>query len=207
MGRIRGHPAPVLHTLRALRRISLASMTDPHSRNLRTYDEQIAALLANQHARLYRKEGPGKLYLNARVPDDAVYKLRTHQLGHAGLKGVAKLDVKVGHTNSITRRCCEYEACDRGQTTVWAWTYDVPRRYLAERIVHLELARAGARKVIRRCPGCGINHREYVLFSSLGSLAHVDRIVRRVLGWLGLSRVRRQIFKSSPNNDIVAALK
>ncbi|KAJ6487071.1 hypothetical protein C8R47DRAFT_1072162 [Mycena vitilis] len=189
MGRIRGHPAPIRQTLRALRRISLASI-----RNLRTYDEQIAALLSKQHARLYRKEGPGKLYLNARVPDDAIYNLRTNQLGPAGFKGVAKLDAKVGHTNSITRRCCEYEACDRGQTTVWAWTYDVPRRYLAERLVHLELARAGARKVTRRCPGCGVYHREFVAFFSVRSLAHVDRIVRKVLGWLGLSRVRRAHF-------------
>ncbi|KAJ7637372.1 hypothetical protein DFH06DRAFT_1336037 [Mycena polygramma] len=176
---VRHQPAPARQTLHDLRRTSLASI-----RRLPTIDDQIAVLLAKRHSRLYKNEGRGKLYVNARVPEDAIDELHAGNLKPAEFKTVAKLGAKVGHTNAIERRCCQYEACDRGQTHVWAWTYDVPRRYLAERLVHLEIARAGGRKVITRCPGCGVYHREFVAFLSIGSFTHIDRIVwlARVVG-------------------------
>ncbi|KAJ7675881.1 hypothetical protein DFH06DRAFT_1122665 [Mycena polygramma] len=162
---------------------------DHHSRRLPTCEDQIAALLAKRHSRLYKNEARGKLYVTGRAPDDAIDDLREDNLTPVQFKSAA--NAKVGHTKDIERRRCEYKGCDRDQTHVWAWTYDVPRRYLAERLVHLEIARAGGRKVITKCPGCSVYHREFVSFASVGGFANVDRIVRKVLGWLGLSGVRR----------------
>ncbi|KAJ6549000.1 hypothetical protein B0H19DRAFT_1265773 [Mycena capillaripes] len=103
--------------------------------------QQYTALRVLQHLPIYKHEGRGRLYANACVDDADIVAFRAGDLPqHEFLAGVK---VKVGHTCDLDRRQSEYLACDVGQTHLWAFYYDVEKRYLAERMVHLRLFEKG----------------------------------------------------------------
>ncbi|KAJ6548380.1 hypothetical protein B0H19DRAFT_1074241 [Mycena capillaripes] len=104
---------------------------------------------------------------------------------------LAEVKAKVGHTCDMDRRQAEYEACDVGQTHLWAFYYDVEKRYLAERMVHLRLFEKGGVRQMVDCPGCDVRHREFCTFHSIGNLNVVDEVVCHVLKALGQRKPRR----------------
>jgi hypothetical protein len=108
-----------------------ASPPPPNSprRRLPTYEAQFDALLASCRRRLYKLEGRGKIYVTTCISDADVDEYRNGTLTGDDLR--AKLQFKVGHTSSLTRRCCQYRKCENGQTHIWLWSYDAPQRYLA----------------------------------------------------------------------------
>ncbi|KAJ7831374.1 hypothetical protein B0H13DRAFT_2371476 [Mycena leptocephala] len=113
---------------------------------------------------------------------------------------VAKLEFKLGHTKSLARRRREYRKCDKTQiqTHLWLWSYDVPHRYLAERMIHLRLFGRDAQTLVHPCLGCGVQHREFFCLASVRGLAGLHRIVREVLGLLGQKAVKRTLLKPPP---------
>jgi hypothetical protein len=179
-----------------------------HRRRLPTYEAQFDALLASRRRRLYKREGPGKLYVTTRIPAADIRNYEAGKLTAAAL--VAKLEFKLGHTKSLARHCREYRKCDKTQiqTHLWLWSYDVPHRYLAgesrfqihgcsylsfftERMIHLRLFGRDAQTLVHPCLGCGVQHREFFCLASVGGLAGLHRIVREVLGLLGQKAVKR----------------
>ncbi|KAJ6456803.1 hypothetical protein C8R47DRAFT_1227758 [Mycena vitilis] len=195
----RQSPSAVRSTLQSLRRASLASI-----RGLRAYDKQIGALLRQKRFSLYKGDGGDRLYCVVRAQDDDIADFRARRIEAEEFRGRVALNVKIGHTSRIERRMEEYSVCDEGQTHIWAWTYRVPRRKLAERLVHLEIFKRGGIKDVRECPGCYVWHREFVSFSSIGRLEDLDGICKDVFESLGWGRLRRIFFK---NNDMADILK
>ncbi|KAJ7907147.1 hypothetical protein B0H13DRAFT_1879858 [Mycena leptocephala] len=182
-----------LAALNSLRRHSLASI-----RRLPTYEAQFDALLASRRRRLYKREGPGKLYVTTRIPAADIRNYEAGKLTAAAL--VAKLEFKLGHTKSLARRRRQYRKCDKTQiqTHLWLWSYDVPHRYLAERMIHLRLFGRDAQTLVHPCLGCGVQHREFFCLASVGGLAGLHRIVREVLGLLGQKAVKCILLKPPP---------
>ncbi|KAJ7626399.1 hypothetical protein DFH06DRAFT_1142116 [Mycena polygramma] len=183
-------------------------------RRLSTPDERIDMLLQFRHLDLYADEDEGHLYFNLRARKRDIRRLRARKLSVAAFKRKLSVNAKIGHTKNITRRRCQYRRCDEGDhddsvTHIWAFTYKVPKRYLAERLVHEEMERMGAHKRIIECPStrCNVHHREFVTFASVGGLSGLNGLVKRVLGWLGLPTVQRRKFKASPYDDILELLK
>ncbi|KAJ6466015.1 hypothetical protein C8R47DRAFT_1224148 [Mycena vitilis] len=195
----RQSPSAVRSTLQSLRRASLASI-----RGLRAYDKQIGALLRQKRFSLYKGDGGDRLYCVVRAQDDDIADFRARRIEAEEFRGRVALNVKMGHTSRIERRMEEYSVCDEGQTHIWAWTYRVPRRKLAERLVHLEIFKRGGVKDVHECPGCYVWHREFVSFSTIGSLGDLDGICKDVFESLGWGRLRRIFFK---NNDMADILK
>ncbi|KAJ6451812.1 hypothetical protein C8R47DRAFT_1083938 [Mycena vitilis] len=179
---------------------------DRPSRGLRAYDTQIGALLRQKNFSLYKRDGPGRLYCVVRAQDDDIADFRARRIQADEFRGRVALNVKIGHTSRIERRREEYEVCDDGQTHIWAWTYRVPRRMLAERLVHLEIFKRGGIKDVHECPGCYVWHREFVSFSSIRSLADMDCICKDVFEALGWGRLRRVFFKDNDMKDILKIL-
>ncbi|KAJ6514248.1 hypothetical protein C8R47DRAFT_1282085 [Mycena vitilis] len=201
MGRLRPRQSPsaVRTTLQSLRRASLASI-----RGLRIYDKQMGALLRQKNFSLYKGDASGRLYCVARAEDDDIADFLARRIDADEFRECVALNVKIGHTSRIERRMEQYCVCDEGQTHIWAWTYLVPRRKLAERLVHLEIFKRGGIKDVHECPGCYVWHREFVSFASIRSLADLDCICKDVFEALGWGRLRRIFFK---NNDMADILK
>ncbi|KAJ7898794.1 hypothetical protein B0H13DRAFT_805032 [Mycena leptocephala] len=174
----------LLPGLRNLRRCPLALI-----RRLPTYEAQIAALLAQQHKRLYKQEGQGKLYVTTHIADADVRAYRGGLLTLDGLMN--KLEFKIGHTKHLARRQRQYLKCDDGQTHLWLWSYSADRRYLAERLIHLQLQRRHAKALVIACPGCNVHHREFYCLACIGGLRGLDGVVRKVVGSLGQTACRR----------------
>jgi hypothetical protein len=60
------------------------------------------------------------------------------------------------------------------------------------------LLHLGARRVIYECPGCGVRHREFWDFRSVGSFDLLHRVVVWVLAKLGVKNVKRFALTSIP---------
>jgi hypothetical protein len=56
----------------------------------------------------------------------------------------------------------------------------------------------GAQRVVYECPGCGVRHREFWDFRSVGSFDLLHRVVVWVLGKLGVKNVKRFALISIP---------
>jgi hypothetical protein len=78
---------------------------------------------------LYKLEGDGVLYVTTVIDDADVRAVRSGTLTASALK--KKLTFKLGHTNSLARRCPQYRKCEQDQTHLWLWYYEVDRRYVA----------------------------------------------------------------------------
>ncbi|KAJ7117274.1 hypothetical protein C8R43DRAFT_1154565 [Mycena crocata] len=171
-------PLNVLRTLRRIRLAAIRSLPDPM--------EQALALLALGDP--YDNDGPGELYLKVRVasgflpqflaspfvPQFIAGTLPTHILQTPDV-----FQVKVGHTDCISRRRSQYYVCDKDHHPIyWHGYCSVPKRKLAERLVHLSLIALGARVARYPCPGCTKRHREFFSLAAAGGLQSVEEVVK-----------------------------
>jgi hypothetical protein len=105
------------------------ALFDRRSQALPTYDAQIAALLAKPCARWFKNEGRGSLYVTTYVEDTDVEMYRRGALTREDF--LANLVCKLGHTKNQARHVRDYRKCEKGQSHIWMWYYEVDRRYLA----------------------------------------------------------------------------
>ncbi|KAJ6473002.1 hypothetical protein C8R45DRAFT_936041 [Mycena sanguinolenta] len=183
-------------------RVTLASIC-----RLATLDAQFAAIVVNWYRKLFKNEGGGRIYCNVRVPCDVIAEFKVHKITVDDFRARLSLDTKYGHTNLLKRRRRQYTACNDGQTIVWAWSYRVPCRYIAERTIHLAVELAGGQRWVVQCSGCGIRHREYFAFVSIGGLDELDCIAKEALKAIGVTGVKRQFFKAEGMDDVLSYKK
>ncbi|KAJ7490107.1 hypothetical protein B0H11DRAFT_1912608 [Mycena galericulata] len=138
---------------------------------------RIRALVAKRRA--FKCDGPGLVYITSRVP---YWKLNAYLQGHIQISEfLDALEVKVGHTSSMRRRQREYRVCANGIAIRWHVAFRARKRILSEAIAHLLLRDMGAVPSVFPCPGCGVSHREYVPFRSVGSFDALERVVREAI--------------------------
>ncbi|KAJ7429085.1 hypothetical protein B0H11DRAFT_1946012 [Mycena galericulata] len=158
-----------------------------------------AAFIAKRATRPFAKEGAGSCYnvACAQNIDIALWKL-----GHiTGVEFLSRLVWKVGHTNNVRRRRRDYAGCDAGQTHIWVCRWEINRRYycgnpvtffysfvysnVPERLTQLEELCNGGEPVVQICPGCGIRHREYLAFLSVGGFTNFTALMTGVITFMG----------------------
>ncbi|KAK6977286.1 hypothetical protein R3P38DRAFT_2810467 [Favolaschia claudopus] len=145
--------------------------------------EQKAALIEHADDLPYLRECDGYIYLTAQLPEDVVRGQQPKEIE-------AELMVKWGETRRLTGRQEDYRRCEAGRTQMWIEAVHVERRSLIERLIHLELAARGYRRVIFVNPcGCGHRHREYVYMGGR-SLADIESIMRGCLKEAGESNAQ-----------------
>ncbi|KAJ7772341.1 hypothetical protein B0H16DRAFT_1451420 [Mycena metata] len=178
---IRPSPAPLLQRLRALRRTSIAKspdVPDPFTR--------VHVVLA-RHA--YKREGEGNLYVTARIDEKIQQDYEAERIPLETF--LDQLEVKLGHTKAMKARQRQYKKCAKKQHLIWHHYYRADRRMLAERMIQLTLDALGAQRAIRACPGCGVRHREYYSFRSIGSYERLHRIIVSCLEALGQKKIEK----------------
>ncbi|KAJ7490884.1 hypothetical protein FB451DRAFT_1166206 [Mycena latifolia] len=121
-----------------------------------------------------------------------------HDILHSGVW----LEIKLGHTKNLKRRLRQYEACQANDHQISFWGYcPVPRRMLAERLVHLRLGALGARLVPYPCLSCGVEHREFFPLAAAGGCNGVKSVVKTIVEELGgrfQCLLCRYIFRRGP---------
>ncbi|KAJ6470899.1 hypothetical protein C8R45DRAFT_1104601 [Mycena sanguinolenta] len=137
-------------------------------------DAAIAKFVGKRNYHPFAFEGPGDIYVVARISDTNATKF--DQL-HPEQRQDA-IDLKGGHTKRMARR-----------------RRDVDRRYYCERLFHLCLFRVGGLRAIWRCP-CGTAHREFLFFDSVGGVAAFHAVMEEVLELMG-EKVGRSFFPPS----------
>ncbi|KAJ7900622.1 hypothetical protein B0H14DRAFT_2556084 [Mycena olivaceomarginata] len=132
----------------------------------KSIDDQVEAHLQRS---LY-KEREGSVYCNVRVD-----------------LGTGRLEVKGGWTSDLERRQVNYRSCESAtQEILWITAFECAEPKRVERLLHLELAKLGARLQPRPCPGCGTNHREYFEYSAADGFEGVLEIIEAILAKLGV---------------------
>ncbi|KAJ7789109.1 hypothetical protein B0H14DRAFT_2627562 [Mycena olivaceomarginata] len=132
----------------------------------KSIDDQVEAHLQRS---LY-KEREGSVYCNVRVD-----------------LGTGRLEVKGGWTSDLERRQVNYRSCESAtQEILWIAAFECAEPKRVERLLHLELAKLGARLQPRPCPGCGTNHREYFEYSAADGFEGVLEIIEAILAKLGV---------------------
>ncbi|KAJ7702563.1 hypothetical protein B0H16DRAFT_1748217 [Mycena metata] len=147
---------------------------------------RVHAVLA-RHA--YKREGKGKLYVTARIDGKIHQDYEAEQISLETL--LDHLEVKLGHTKAMKARQRQYRKCAKKQHLIWHHYYRTDRRMLAERMIQLTLDALGAQRAIRTCPGCGVRHREYYSFRSIGSYERLHRIIVSCLEALGQKKIEK----------------
>ncbi|KAJ7891477.1 hypothetical protein B0H13DRAFT_2340568 [Mycena leptocephala] len=143
-----------------------------------SHNSKKAKFLVFHSTHPYANEGWGSCYAVACVDDADIVLYRAGTITAADLK--ARIKWKVGHTNDPERRQREYEKCNVGQTHIWICRWEASRRYYCERFVHLQQLCDGGERIFRGCV-CGVRHREYVTFSSVGGFAQFRALVVGIL--------------------------
>ncbi|KAJ7301028.1 hypothetical protein DFH08DRAFT_827940 [Mycena albidolilacea] len=132
----------------------------------KSIDDQVEAHLQRS---LY-KEREGSVYCNVRVD-----------------LGTGRLEVKGGWTSDLERRQENYRSCESAtQEILWIAAFECAEPKRVERLLHLELAKLGARLQPRLCPGCGTNHGEYFKYSAADGFEGVLEIIEAILAKLGV---------------------
>ncbi|KAJ6609507.1 hypothetical protein B0H10DRAFT_2225837 [Mycena sp. CBHHK59/15] len=157
-------------------------------RRIRNGIHQTRALLALGRSP-YKHDGPGGVYIQLRLDPD-----NHHQL-----------QAKYGHTKNFARRRQQYKKCEQNGHGLWFWGIVYSRhRMLAERIIHLVLAAQGRRARVVRCPGCGVNHREFFTVGA-GGMVELEFWL-----WLGVAlagfylQTIVQIARAPSNVEVIA---
>ncbi|KAJ7328305.1 hypothetical protein DFH08DRAFT_815808 [Mycena albidolilacea] len=112
---------------------------------------------------------------------------------------LAQLKIKGGLTqpDRMERRCTEYRKCEEDNAHVWICTYEVSRQCL----LHLTLLRDGVMRDRTPCK-CGVSHRGYFNFLSIGSLSRLHATTVSVLKLVG-ELIRRKFFPPSDDTKAV----
>ncbi|KAJ6530240.1 hypothetical protein B0H19DRAFT_1273903 [Mycena capillaripes] len=140
-----------------------------------------AKFLVDRASCPYANEGPGVCYNVACAADDDIKRYRAGKL--TGAQFLARLKWKVGHSGDWERRQREYAKCDVKQTHIWICRWEVNERYYCERLAQLEQFCNGGERIIERCP-CGVRHREYFTFSSIGGFADFSALMMEVVAFV-----------------------
>ncbi|KAJ7925027.1 hypothetical protein B0H13DRAFT_2314819 [Mycena leptocephala] len=164
---------PTPWTLPPLLLCSTSALDDPNDAQrtmsqLSFHESKLAKFLAHRASHPYAKEGPGVCYNVACASNDDIAEYRAGAL--TGGQFLARLKWKVGHSSDWERRQREYEKCDVGQTHIWVCRWEVDRRYYCERLAQLLQFCEGGKRIVELC-ACGVHHREYFEFDSVGGFA------------------------------------
>ncbi|KAJ7090079.1 hypothetical protein C8R44DRAFT_891996 [Mycena epipterygia] len=113
----------------------------------------------------------GCLYFTGVLPADLCDRLIAGTLSPARFR--RELRVKFGVAKIFPRRRADYDECDsNGQRHLWFFRVSTRRRYLIERLMHLDF-QSFARRDVRRCSGCRKLHREYWRLSDVGPFLRI----------------------------------
>ncbi|KAJ7899818.1 hypothetical protein B0H13DRAFT_2336867 [Mycena leptocephala] len=174
---------PTPWTLPPLLLCSTSALDDPNDAQrtmsqLSFHESKLAKFLAHRASHPYAKEGPGVCYNVACASNDDIAEYRAGAL--TGGQFLARLKWKVGHSSDWERRQREYEKCDVGQTHIWVCRWEVDRRYYCERLAQLLQFCEGGKRIVELC-ACGVHHREYFEFDSVGGFAEFSARMMRVV--------------------------
>ncbi|KAJ7175478.1 hypothetical protein C8R46DRAFT_1030535 [Mycena filopes] len=171
----------------------LTSLANKYARNCKFQDifhppqrspgigNRFDCVLAALARRRYKREGEGGLYVTARV-DEGIQD--AYDAGKMSLDAfLDRLEVKVGHSQEVETRRCQYKKRAVKQVLVWHYHYPADRRMLAARD--------------SRVSGCTTQHREYYTFRSIGSFERLNGIIQFWLGELGQDVVKQVKFKQT----------
>ncbi|KAJ7899807.1 hypothetical protein B0H13DRAFT_2336855 [Mycena leptocephala] len=170
----------ILHHLPAVLPPSLDPLPPlgPAMSNTTAHNSTRAKFLAFRGTHPYANEGPGSCYNVACVDDADIALYRAG--GMTGADLLARMTWKVGHSNDHERRQRDYGRCDVGQTHIWVCRWEVSRRYYCERLAQLEQLCDGGERFYKFCV-CGVRHREYFTFSSVGGFAQFRTLMTGML--------------------------
>lgn len=84
--------------------------------------------IACSRVRRYRKEGPGVVYVVARVPTNTHNDYIAGKI--AGQQYLDALELKVGHARDLSKRQRTYRKCYPAYTHIWYTSYSCPYRML-----------------------------------------------------------------------------
>ncbi|KAJ7810199.1 hypothetical protein B0H13DRAFT_1927458 [Mycena leptocephala] len=159
-----------------LRACGCRSVVSARSLTYLSHESKLAKFLAHRASHPYAKEGPGVCYNVACASNDDIAEYRAGAL--TGGQFLARLKWKVGHSSDWERRQREYEKCDVGQTHIWVCRWEVDRRYYCERLAQLLQFCEGGKRIVELC-ACGVHHREYFEFDSVGGFAEFSARMMR----------------------------
>ncbi|KAJ7801374.1 hypothetical protein B0H14DRAFT_3489626 [Mycena olivaceomarginata] len=141
---------------------------------------KLAKFLVRRALRPYVNEGAGVCYNVACAQNSDIDLFRTGRL--TGAEFLARIKWKVGHTRDWQRRQREYAKCDakQTQTHIWVCRWEVSRQYYCERFAQLLQLCHGGQLIVDRCV-CGVQHREYFEFSTVGGFAEFSALMTTVI--------------------------
>ncbi|KAJ7131254.1 hypothetical protein C8R44DRAFT_871774 [Mycena epipterygia] len=173
---------------------------------IRDPNEQYSVL---RHCGVYKRDGKGAAYITTRIPVVVADAVRKGILPATALTDAT--EIKVGHTNCMERRLCQYDQCIHNSLEVtWRAYYLADQRmkvgaffsstvasvkltlFLAERLVHLAFRAKGAQPVIYECPGCKkTKHIEFYKLRDVGGYTGAESDVVDALRATDQRRIRR----------------
>ncbi|KAJ7797925.1 hypothetical protein B0H13DRAFT_2391874 [Mycena leptocephala] len=163
----------ILHHLPAVLPPSLDPLPPlgPAMSNTTAHNSTRAKFLAFRGTHPYANEGPGSCYNVACVDDADIALYRAG--GMTGADLLARMTWKVGHSNDHERRQRDYGRCDVGQTHIWVCRWESVWRS-SSRLCD------GGERFYKFCV-CGVRHREYFTFSSVGGFAQFRTLMTGML--------------------------
>ncbi|KAJ7801369.1 hypothetical protein B0H14DRAFT_3489614 [Mycena olivaceomarginata] len=129
---------------------------------------KLAKFLVRRALRPYVNEGAGVCYNVACAQNSDIDLFRTGRL--TGAEFLARIKWKVGHTRDWQRRQREYAKCDAKQTQTHIWNGFAQLLQLCH----------GGQLIVDRCV-CGVQHREYFEFSTVGGFAEFSALMTTVI--------------------------
>ncbi|KAJ6543318.1 hypothetical protein B0H10DRAFT_2203300 [Mycena sp. CBHHK59/15] len=159
------------------------------------YESKISHFQQKRRLHPFANKGGGSVYFVACFNND-IPAFRGGAIDGSQL--LTRAVLKGSHSCQMEQHQAEYRKCDVGDTHthVWICEYLVERCYYCEHFLHLTTFRDGGVRAVRVCP-CGVSHREFFTFASVGGLANFEAKMLRVLKSMG-ERVIRIPFPSSP---------
>ncbi|KAJ7761565.1 hypothetical protein DFH07DRAFT_957159 [Mycena maculata] len=186
-------PSPSRRLQRVLRlaRITLPRPNSPRHRHLHPIDRAMTLLTLDQP---YKKEGPGRVYINYIVADEYVSTFKDGLLTLDELIELDTVRVKVGSTDDMRRRQPEYRRrCEKKGKKIWWWrSFSADRRMAIEHMVHFSLESVGAGPRPFSCK-CGVEHREYFSLKAAGGFLAVEQMIHFWINGLGQTTIDAQV--------------
>ncbi|KAJ7020967.1 hypothetical protein C8F04DRAFT_1274288 [Mycena alexandri] len=130
----------VIRMKQALGRAPYLATLNPLSQTQGPADQIVAHL---ERLDLYALEGAGLVYITGVSDNQDLADFRAGKITRQEF--LSRLSVKVGNAENLLERRNDYRRkYDKGQTHLWFWCFAVDRRWVGERLCHLEFESAGA---------------------------------------------------------------
>ncbi|KAJ7615725.1 hypothetical protein DFH06DRAFT_1145765 [Mycena polygramma] len=129
------------------------------------------------------------------------------------------LEMKTGYAVDVQNRQEQYRDVCKGVEFIWLYEYECDcvkllgkspilfhisaNESIGERLVHLTLRARGGTIKPYPCPGCGVKHREFYLYSAAGGIDGICEVIEFWLGALGQPILRLEICRIQ--HKVVAA--